>query len=134
MQDTGSVLACILRALCRPFHVLCERIQHLHEVLLHNLNCDHHLSDAVQTPILYHLRCTWRLVPPLEDLSSSRTLVDLCAQHRMDHLVILLEFLTLARIRCLRASDRDATQNARRRESYITLCRVPRTLQVLLHS
>ena len=134
MQDAGGILARVLCSLRWPFHVLCEHVQYLHEDLLHLIDCHHHLLDAIQASFLHHLRRTRWLVPPLEDIGTSCTLADLCAEHRMDRLAILMELLTLAWIRRIRAPNRNAPQNACRWEPHFALCRVLGPLQVLLHS
>ena len=134
MQDAGGVLARVLRSLCWPFHVLCEHVQYLHEDLLHLIDCYHHLFDAIQAPFLHHLRRTRWPVPPLEDIGASCTPADLRSEHRMDRVAILMELLTVARIRRIRAANSNAPQNARRWEPHIALCRVLRPVQVLLHS
>ena len=134
MQDARSVLAGVLRALRGPFHVFREHVQHLHEDILHYLDGDHHLPDAIQAALLHNLRRPRRLVPPLENPHPRGTPADMRAQHRLHGVAVLVELLAVARVGRFRAPDCDAAQNEGGGEPDFALRRVPRTLQILLHS
>jgi len=47
MQDLGVVLDSLLRALLGPLYVFYQLVQHVHEDLLHFLNCVYYISDAL---------------------------------------------------------------------------------------
>ena len=134
MQDVRDLLARVLCALYRPLHVLRQRLQHLHEDFLHYVDWHNYLSHALQTTILHHLWRPWGPVPSSQNIAACRNTSYLRDEHWMDSLAILLELFPVVGGYSVCTTNRNAPQNACRWEPYFALCRVPRTLPVLLHS
>jgi hypothetical protein len=47
MQDSGNLLVGLLHALHGSLHVLRERVQHMHEAILHFINDPDYLLDEI---------------------------------------------------------------------------------------
>lgn len=147
MQNSGVVLDRFLCSLSGPFHVLHLLVQHLHEDLLHLLDCIHNLFDALQETLLHckslektlhgitnlDLRCHWRRLPPFHGASASGLRDDTDNQQRVDLLGVHLELQFVVRGNRIHSTDCDAEQDQTNRKHHIALCGDIRAIQVLLY-
>ena len=133
MQDIGDLSVGVLCQICWSLHVLCVTLQHMHEDFLHCFHSLHYLSHEIQSSLLHHLWCDWRQVPTLPSTNSNCTRAHLHHQHWLDSMAIRLEFLFVAWISGICPPDCDAAQDESCWEFDQSLCRMSRTLPLLLH-
>ena len=59
LQDSRDILVGFLLKILGSIHVLCKRLQYMHEDILHFIHYSHYLSYAIQKTVPDDLRLHW---------------------------------------------------------------------------